>query len=107
MLSQRTGQVKLGRTPGEVRFAAVDDPPDPATAQEGGQGLEDFARGAAEGQSDVRRGLGAPADGAQDGRFEAAGSWNAMVTHRVRITSPEQIDTQVFTWLKQAYDAAA
>ena len=39
-------------------------------------------------------------------RLEAAGSWNAMVTHRVRITDPKQIDKEVLTWLKQAYDAA-
>ena len=38
-------------------------------------------------------------------RFEAAGSWNAMVTHRVRITDPKQIDKEVLAWLKQAYDA--
>jgi hypothetical protein len=40
-------------------------------------------------------------------RLEAAGSWNAMVTHRVRITDPKQIDKEVLAWLKQAYDAAA
>lgn len=39
-------------------------------------------------------------------RFEAAGTWNAMVTHRVRITDPQQIDADVLAWLKQAYDAA-
>ena len=39
-------------------------------------------------------------------RFEAARSWNAMVTHRVRITDPKQIDKVVLAWLKQAYDAA-
>jgi hypothetical protein len=39
-------------------------------------------------------------------RFEAAGSWNAMVTHRVRISDPTQIDDEVLAWLKQAYDAA-
>lgn len=39
-------------------------------------------------------------------RFESAGSWNAMVTHRVRITDPKQIDKEVLAWLKQAYDAA-
>ncbi|MBI5304934.1 MAG: DUF4287 domain-containing protein [Chloroflexi bacterium] len=38
------------------------------------------------------------------GRLEAAGSWNAMVTHRVRISDPKQIDAQVLTWLKRAYD---
>lgn len=41
-----------------------------------------------------------------DGRLEAAGSWNSMVTHRVRLTDPKQIDTQALAWLKQAYDRA-
>ena len=41
------------------------------------------------------------------GRFEAAGSWNAMVTHRVRIADPKQIDKELLTWLRQAYDAVA
>jgi predicted transport protein len=41
------------------------------------------------------------------GRFEAAGSWNAMVTHRVRITDAKQIDAEVLGWLQQAYQAAA
>lgn len=40
------------------------------------------------------------------GRFEAAGAWNNMVTHRVRINDPAQIDTEVLEWLKQAYEAA-
>ncbi len=43
---------------------------------------------------------------AATGRFEEAGAWNAMVTHRVRITAPEQIDAEVINWLKQAYDKA-
>jgi hypothetical protein len=38
-------------------------------------------------------------------RLEAAGSWNAMVTHRVRITDAKQIDADVLAWLKQAYSA--
>jgi len=38
-------------------------------------------------------------------QFEAAGSWNAMVTHRVRISDPKQIDAEVLAWLRQAYDA--
>jgi hypothetical protein len=41
------------------------------------------------------------------GRLEAAASWNPMVTHRVRISDPKQIDKEVFAWLKRAYDAAA
>jgi hypothetical protein len=39
-------------------------------------------------------------------RLEAAGSWNQMVTHRVRVSDPKEIDAQVLRWLKQAYDAA-
>src|SRR5882724_11673250 len=41
-----------------------------------------------------------------DERFESAGSWNAMVTHRVRISDPIQIDREVLAWLRRAYDAA-
>ena len=39
-------------------------------------------------------------------RLEVAGSWNAMVTHRVRISDLQQIDAEVLAWLRQAYDAA-
>jgi hypothetical protein len=39
-------------------------------------------------------------------RLEAAGSWNAMVTHRVRVSDPKQIDAELLAWLKRAYDAA-
>jgi predicted transport protein len=39
-------------------------------------------------------------------RFEQAGAWNAMVTHRVKIDSPEELDAEVLTWLRQAYDKA-
>jgi hypothetical protein len=39
-------------------------------------------------------------------RFGAAGSWNSMVTHRVRITDPAEIDGELFDWLRAAYDAA-
>ena len=42
-----------------------------------------------------------------EGRYEAAGSWNAMVTHRVRIDDASQIDDELITWLHQAYDKAA
>jgi hypothetical protein len=37
------------------------------------------------------------------GRLEAACSWNRMVTHRVRISDPKQIDAEVLAWLKQGY----
>jgi len=39
-------------------------------------------------------------------RFEAAGAWNSMVTHRVRISDPAQIDAEVLAWLKKAYESA-
>ena len=38
-------------------------------------------------------------------RFEAAGSWNNMVTHRVRISDPAEIDDEVYAWLERAYAA--
>lgn len=44
---------------------------------------------------------GAPAKG----RLEASGSWNAMVTHRVRVGSAAEIDKELLGWLQQAYDA--
>lgn len=40
------------------------------------------------------------------GRLEVAGSWNGMVTHRVRLESLAQLDREVRQWLKAAYDAA-
>lgn len=40
------------------------------------------------------------------GRLEAAGSFNSMCTHRVRVTSPAEIDDDLLGWLRQAYDAA-
>ncbi|HLY24826.1 MAG TPA: DUF5655 domain-containing protein, partial [Aggregatilineales bacterium] len=41
-----------------------------------------------------------------EGRFEESGKWNAMVTHRVKITAPDQIDEALTTWLQQAYENA-
>ena len=40
------------------------------------------------------------------GRLEASGNWNSMVTHRVRISDPSQVDGEVLSWLKKAHDAA-
>jgi hypothetical protein len=39
-------------------------------------------------------------------RLEASGTWNNMVTHRVRINSADQIDGELLSWLKQAYETA-
>ncbi len=43
---------------------------------------------------------------APSGRLEPAGSWNAMVTHRVRLESAAQVDQELAGWLRRAYDAA-
>jgi uncharacterized protein DUF5655/uncharacterized protein DUF4287 len=40
------------------------------------------------------------------GRLEAAGSWNGMVTHRVRIAAPGDVDAEVEGWIRQAWAAA-
>jgi hypothetical protein len=43
---------------------------------------------------------------APSGRLEASGSFNAMVSHRVKLASAADVDDQVKAWLKKAYDAA-
>lgn len=40
------------------------------------------------------------------GRLEASGSFNSMVTHRIRIEDAKSINRELFDWLKQAYDAS-
>ena len=40
------------------------------------------------------------------GRLEAAGSFNAMVTHRVRLQGADEIDEAVIGWLRAAYEAS-
>ncbi len=37
------------------------------------------------------------------GRLEPSGSWNTMVTHRVKISNTKEIDKEVISWLEQAY----
>ena len=41
-----------------------------------------------------------------DGRLASARGWNAMVTHRVRIVRPGDVDAQLIAWLNRAYDQA-
>ena len=38
-------------------------------------------------------------------RLELAGSWNAMVTHRVKVSDPSELDTPLLEWLSMAYRA--
>ncbi|HMO75666.1 MAG TPA: DUF4287 domain-containing protein [Sphingopyxis sp.] len=40
------------------------------------------------------------------GRLEAAGSWNAMVSHRIRVAAGEEPGDEVEGWLRAAYDRA-
>jgi hypothetical protein len=40
------------------------------------------------------------------GRLEAAGSWNSMVSHRVRLGSPEEVDGEVEAWIRRAWERA-
>ena len=40
------------------------------------------------------------------GRLEPAGSWNGMMTHRVRLDAASNVDAQLTSWLKAAYDQA-
>ncbi|MBO3699867.1 DUF5655 domain-containing protein [Roseivirga sp. E12] len=40
-----------------------------------------------------------------EGIVQAAGSWNGMVTHRVKLTEPGQVDANLSAWLQKAYDA--
>jgi len=39
-------------------------------------------------------------------RLEASGSFNALVSHRVRVSKLSEVDAELLGWLKQAYEAA-
>jgi len=39
-------------------------------------------------------------------RLEASGNFNTMVSHRVRVTSTNDVDAQLIDWLRQAYERA-
>ena len=43
---------------------------------------------------------------APKGRLEASGSFNSMVSHRVKVSSPSQVDAELVAWLREAYDQA-
>lgn len=40
------------------------------------------------------------------GRLEKSGSFNSMVTHRVRVTDLKEVDSELKKWLKNAYKDA-
>ena len=39
-------------------------------------------------------------------RLEASGSFNSMVSHRVKVTEKSQVDSELMAWLRQAYELA-
>ncbi len=41
-----------------------------------------------------------------EGRLELSGSFNSMVSHRVRLSEAKDVDSAVKKWLKAAYDAS-
>lgn len=43
---------------------------------------------------------------APSGRLEASGSFNAMVSHRVRLGGLDEVDGEVEAWLRDAYERA-
>ena len=40
------------------------------------------------------------------GRLESAGSFNSMVSHRVKVTDKKEVNAELKKWLKQAYEAS-
>ena len=40
------------------------------------------------------------------GKLERSGSFNAMVSHRVRLGEPTDVDPELVAWLERAYQAA-
>lgn len=45
-------------------------------------------------------------DTATTERLEKSGSFNAMLSHRVRVATPAEVDKELVGWLKKAYDAS-
>lgn len=39
-------------------------------------------------------------------RLEASGSFNSMVSHRVRLSAAKDVDAELIGWLRRAYDAS-
>ena len=39
--------------------------------------------------------------------LEASGSWNSMVTHRLRLADPADLTAEALAWLRRAYETAA
>lgn len=46
------------------------------------------------------------ADQGTGARLEPAGTFNAMMSHRVRLGKPSEVDKELIGWLRRAYDEA-
>jgi hypothetical protein len=40
------------------------------------------------------------------GRLETSGSFNAMVSHRVRVADVKEVNKELIDWLKKAYESS-
>ncbi len=45
-------------------------------------------------------------EAAPAGRLEASGSFNSMVSHRVRLAAVQDVDDELLGWLRAAYEAS-
>lgn len=43
---------------------------------------------------------------APSGNVEAAGSWNAMCTHRIKLEDEKAVNKELIAWIKSSYDQA-
>ena len=43
---------------------------------------------------------------APEGKLEASGSFNSMVSHRIKLSNIDEVDDAVIGWLKEAYEKA-
>ena len=45
-------------------------------------------------------------DKKNEGRLESSGPFGTMCTHRIKLSAPKDIDKEVISWIKEAYDKA-